>query len=325
MQDIETKGKFGVTDGARTRDNQNHNLVCAPKKNSILARICGIFRRFLPEKNQRLAIIALAILSSLATPLHAQSVYVHTTSAAHEADIKRALWIWRERLNWPLHYAGSTSLPCVQGPAITIRTLPQAEWDATGATASAFVGTCTGAPLPYDGKGFIVAVRPNAEVGLALFEHEIGHALGAWSHTFDPYAIMYPQAFASNSVTTRDVLAAYNGAFWPKPELPDYCFAELRADKGIFHPDIEGHAAMLGYAPLVVNGVTVEHRWKLLWRRPNAQTQGCAGDDVLADGTVLLSDVRAPTNDFEGTISYSAELAYIGDNTWALAALEVRP
>jgi hypothetical protein len=314
----------GVTDGARTRDNQNHNLVCAPKKNRILARICGIFSEFQPEKNQQLATFALAIFSSFAAPLHAQSVYVHTTSAAHEADIKRALWVWRERLNWPLHYEGQTSQGCVQGPAITIRTPPQAEWDGAGVPASfdAFVGTCSGAPLPYDGKGFILALKPGEVIGQALFEHEIGHALGAWSHTFDPYAIMYPSAFASNSVTTRDVLAAFNGSFWPKPELPDFCFAELRADNGIFHPDIEGHAAMLGYVPLIVDGLTVEHRWKLLWRRPNAQTQGCAGDEVLPDGTVLLSDVRTPTNDFEGTISYSAELTYIGENTWALSTWE---
>jgi hypothetical protein len=65
MQTVESKGKYGVTDGARTRDNQNHNLVCAPKKNSILAKICGIFSGFWPDKNQRLANFDFPIFSRL--------------------------------------------------------------------------------------------------------------------------------------------------------------------------------------------------------------------------------------------------------------------
>jgi hypothetical protein len=51
---VDFKGEIGVTDGARTRDNQNHNLVCTPNKNKSLAQFCRIFRLFSGQTNQRL-------------------------------------------------------------------------------------------------------------------------------------------------------------------------------------------------------------------------------------------------------------------------------
>jgi hypothetical protein len=67
---IDFKEEFGVTDGARTRDNQNHNLVRTLNKNSSLADFCRIFREFSPLKNQLLGETENRIFSRISAAIY---------------------------------------------------------------------------------------------------------------------------------------------------------------------------------------------------------------------------------------------------------------
>jgi hypothetical protein len=84
---IDFKGKYGVTDGARTRDNQNHNLVRTPNKNRSLAYFCRIFRGFSAVKYQQLGKTSRAIFSKFLSLFASLILLLGSASLARAEDI----------------------------------------------------------------------------------------------------------------------------------------------------------------------------------------------------------------------------------------------
>ena len=240
----------------------------------------------------------------------AQEIVIHPNATAYVPKLEYAAWAWSLRTGMDVEYIGQTAEPNCELGKITVRVAGVQEWQANGMPLiggpAAFTGKCHGT-----GPGYIIVISPTVSPGQGVIAHEVGHALGYWSHSSDHKTIMRTPV-AIDWVTAPDALGVLATPHYPIATSGDLCAVELTADMGLYIPDIEGQTARLDYDG-EVNGY---HQWSVRHGGPSAVS---CPDNVMTGTDAYLDRIVS----YEGPL-YTGVLRAVGDAWRAVHIQQIR-
>jgi hypothetical protein len=259
-------------------------------------------------------LLALSLLVGGAA--QAQDIYFNPANAVgtgHVEAISFAAWSWSEHSGFAAQYVGTTALDCIDG-AIVVQTASVQTWpyDITKYPEVLARSTACGK------GGFMVQLRYDIGAAQEIVTHEIGHTLVNLpvvpfqnTHLADRFSLMYSAPKEVTAITYSDANAGVRFARWSLYHDPAYCYVELLPDNDLYLPYIGGSRAQLAYTG-VVDGY---HTWTL--KSATKAVNTCTNTQLLPSGGAVLHDIRGQFSRYA-----SAELEYVGNNTWRLLSVE---
>jgi len=243
-------------------------------------RLCTMLAKVL------IALTWLGVVAIVALPAHGQDIYINDAyGVVPRSVVNAASWGFRERLGMlDLSIRGTTATAC-DPDSISVRYASIPEWLALfPATTTAFAITDD---CDQSGRAMQIIWSPYKPMTAIGLQHEIGHALGCYSHLnlFTNNAMH--AVGAAEILTAADVVCVLGGTDWPIGTV-DQCFVSLGATWDMYVPGIEGLQVWLAYKG--INTSTGQHTWQETTRRTSSLK--CPGND-LRGNTVVFDDVRA--------------------------------